>query len=120
MKNAMLDHGLDAPNFGASDGYFQLVLPGPGDNLDRLRVPQVVLAEALPPSVEQQLNNRQKQMIELLVHGEALTSRRCQKLFNVTGPTVASDFALLVEFGIAQQHGKGRSTRYILATQTNR
>jgi predicted HTH transcriptional regulator len=70
--------------------------------------------------VEEQLNKRQKEMVGLLVRGESLTSRRCQKLFGVTGPTVASDCALLVELGLAQQQGKGRSTRYVLAINPNR
>jgi len=34
MKAAMLDHGLDAPEFAMVDGYFQVVLPGPKDDLD--------------------------------------------------------------------------------------
>ena len=117
MKNAMVDHGLDGPNFGASDGYFQLLLPGPGDNLDRLRVPQSILAEAMPPSLEQQLNDRQREMLALLVRGEELTSRRCETQFKVTRDTTARDFRLLVDLGFARQVGKGRSTRYVLAVK---
>lgn len=34
MKERMLDHGLDAPLLGADAGYFQVTLPGPGENLN--------------------------------------------------------------------------------------
>lgn len=114
MKNAMLDHGLDAPQIEGQDGYFQLVLPGPADNLDRLRVPQTILAEAMPPSVEQQLNERQKDMVRRLVEGEQLTSRQCQKLYKLSAQAVYEDFQKLTALAIARQIGSGRSTRYTL------
>jgi predicted HTH transcriptional regulator len=118
MRDEMLDHGLNQPLLGSDTGYFQVTFPGPGDDLDRIRVPETQLT--VTPAVEEQLNERQKKMVGLLVRGESVTSRRCQKLFGVTGPTVASDFALLVELGLAQQQGKGRSTRYVLTIKPNR
>ena len=118
MSDQILNHGLDQPLLGTNTGYFQVTFPGPGDDLDRIRVPESQLT--VTPAVEARLNERQKEMVGLLVRGESLTSRRCQKLFGVTGPTVASDFALLVKLGLVQQQGKGRSTRYVLTPKPNR
>ena len=40
MRDQMLDHGLDQPLLGTDTGYFQVTFPGPGDNIERLRVPE--------------------------------------------------------------------------------
>jgi predicted HTH transcriptional regulator len=92
MKSTMLDHGLDAPEFDMADGYFQVVLPGPGDDLNRLRLPAGTDVALVPPSVEDQLNKRQKKMVELLVNGEELTSRMCEGIFGITRDTASRDF----------------------------
>jgi len=54
-------------------GYFQVTFSGPGDNIERLRVPEKRLL--VTPVVEAQLNERQKDMVNRLVAGEELTSR---------------------------------------------
>jgi ATP-dependent DNA helicase RecG len=72
----------------------------------------------VPPSVEQQLNERQKKMAALLVAGKELTSRRCEVEFGVTRPITAKDFATLVRLGLAEKVGSGRSTRYRLKSRS--
>lgn len=119
MRATMLNHGLDEPEFDIMDGYFQLTLLGPGENLKRLRVPPTKVAELIPPAVEQSLNDRQKQMVALLIRGEELTNRKCQELFKVTAPTVAADFQVLKKVGLARKKGKGRSTCYVLQQRGN-
>jgi ATP-dependent DNA helicase RecG len=114
MRAAMLDHGLDGPRLEMGDGYFQVILPGPGEDLKRLNVPDSAGEFIIPPSIESQLNERQKEMTRMLNEGFALTSRECEKKFGITRPTAASDFALLVRLDIAEQEGQGRSTRYVL------
>jgi predicted HTH transcriptional regulator len=114
MRAAMLDHGLEAQQIEMRDGYLQVILTGPGDNLKRLRVPDGAGEFLIPPSVESQLNERQKEMVLMLGDGTILTSRVCETKFGITRPTAASDFALLVKLGIAEQQGLGRSTRYVL------
>ena len=64
----MLDHGLDLPILGTDMGYFQVTFPGPGENIERLRVPEKRLLVA--PAVEAQLNERQrKALAEVLKSG---------------------------------------------------
>ena len=70
--------------------------------------------KTVPPSVEQQLTERQKEMAALLVAGEELTSRQCEAKFGITRPITSKDFAALVRLGLAEKVGSGRSTRYRL------
>jgi predicted HTH transcriptional regulator len=119
MRDQMLDHGLDRPLLGSDTGYFQVSFPGPGENLDRLRVPALRPDALVTPSVETKLNERQRKMVGLLVAGEKLTSRRCEHEFGITRETTSRDFALLMELGLAVRQGRGRSTSYILATKAS-
>jgi predicted HTH transcriptional regulator len=113
MRDAMLNHGLDAPAFTEQDGYFIVTFPGPDGNYDRLKVPAGA-AGLIPPAIESRLNERQKQMVALLTSGEELTSRRCEAEFGVTRPVTSKDFSTLIQLGIANKVGSGRSTRYRL------
>jgi ATP-dependent DNA helicase RecG len=112
----MLDHGLGPPILGTDMGYFQVIFQGPGENVERLRVPEKRLL--VTPSVEAQLNERQKAMVAILVRGEALTSSRCEEEFHITRDTTNRDFMLLIKLGLAVKEGKGRSTRYVLPAKT--
>lgn len=112
MRDQMLDHGLDQPVIGADTGYFQIIFPGPGDNIERLRVPEERLM--VTPTIEAQLNERQRKMMQWLAEGRELTSRKCEAEFSVTRPITAGDFGKLVEMGLAEKLGAGRSTRYRL------
>lgn len=111
MRDAMLNHGLDAPMLSQQDGFFVVTLPGPAGNYDRLKVPAGTTG-AITPAIEAQLNERQKKMVLMLSAGEELTSRRCEKEFGVTRPVTGKDFAGLVRLGLAEKVGLGRSTRY--------
>ncbi len=117
MRDQMLNHGLDQPLLGTDTGYFQVTFPGPGENLDRLRMPVDASGALVTPAMEAQLNERQKKMVALLVAGEKLTSRRCEDEFGVTRDTASRDFNLLMELGLASRQGRGRSTSYVLATK---
>lgn len=110
MRDQMLDHGLEQPVISTDTGYFQITFPGPGDNIERIRVPEQRLR--VTPAVEAQLNERQREMMRWLVEGQELTSRQCEAAFGITRPITAGDFGKLVELGLAEKLGAGRSTRY--------
>lgn len=110
MRDQMLDHGLDEPILTMEMGYFQVTFPGPGEDIERLRVPEKQLL--VTPAVEAQLNERQRKMMEWLAEGKELTSRLCEAEFGVTRPVTAGDFKKLVKLGLAEKVGAGRSTRY--------
>lgn len=116
MREQMIDHGLDQPVLGTDTGYFQVSFFGPGDNLDRIPVPESQLR--VTPSIEAQLNERQRKMVLLLVEGESLTSRFCEKRFRVTRDTTVRDFKLLSDLGLIKKIGEGRSTKYVWISTT--
>ena len=111
MRDAMLNHGLDEPKIDQQDGYFVVTLTGPAGNYDRIKTPSDA-SGPITPAMEAQLNDRQRRMVALIVNGERLTSRRCEKEFGVTRDTAARDFSLLVKLGIAERTGRGRSVSY--------
>jgi ATP-dependent DNA helicase RecG len=117
MREQMIDHGLDAPRLGTESGYFQVVFPGPGKDLRRLRIPSGASGQLVSPSIEAQLSKRQRDMVRRLVRGEELTSRRCQELYGISPQALHGDFQKLVSLGLAERTGSGRSARYVLGTR---
>ena len=57
MRDEMLNHGLDPPRFATSNVFFEVVLPGPGKDLNRLRVRPESVGQFVEPSVEARLND---------------------------------------------------------------
>ena len=114
MRDEMLNHGLDMQTIGTKDGYFEVTFFGPGDDLDKLIVPTAAVEQLVKPAVEAQLNQRQKDMLLLLIEGQELTSRGCEELFDVSRDTTSRDFKHLIKLSLAKRIGAGRSTRYVL------
>ncbi|MDP8247716.1 MAG: ATP-binding protein [Candidatus Tritonobacter lacicola] len=110
MQSAMLDHGLDAPEYSFRDGYFTVVLRGPDNNVDRIKMPSDMHVSA---SIEERLTGRQREIVKWLATGESITNRECQDRFSISKVTATKDLSTLVEFGLAERIGKGRSVRYI-------
>ncbi len=112
MRRAMLDHGLELPHVALDEDRFVLTLPGPGDDLGRIRTP-AFSAEGLPASVAEELNERQKAILELAISTGSVTNRRVQERFKVVQDTALRDLTLLHQLELLQKEGKGRSTRYV-------
>lgn len=112
MTDQRLDHGLDRPLLGTDTGYFQVTFPGPGENLDRLRVPESRLV--VTPAVEARLNERQKKAIaEVLMSGFVASGWLVSNL-GVTYDTANRDLKGLAELQILVREGRGRAARYVL------
>ncbi|MFY1112345.1 MAG: ATP-binding protein [Methanosarcinaceae archaeon] len=112
MRDQMLNHGLDKPLIGTDTGYFQVTFPGPGENIERLRVPDKSLL--VTQTMEAQLNERQKEIINHVLENGSVTSGWCRERFNVAYQTVYRDLKGLKDTGILKQEGSGRSTRYVM------
>jgi predicted HTH transcriptional regulator len=112
MRDQMRNHGLDQPLIGADTGYFQVTFPGPGDDIERIRVPQAQLL--VTPAVEAQLNERQKKIARQAVENGFVTAGWCMKNLHVVRDTAHRDLTALVAFGILVTKGAGRGTRYVL------
>jgi predicted HTH transcriptional regulator len=113
MQSFIGESGLQGLEIAVEDGYLTLTLRGPGEDIDAVPIPRDMIAKLLPRSKLDRLNDRQKQMAEMLFRGEQLTSRRCEHAFAVTRDTTTRDFKALVDVGIASKVGRGRSVRYI-------
>jgi predicted HTH transcriptional regulator len=114
MKAAMLDHGLDAPDYDMIDGYFRVSLKGPGDDLDRLRIPAGT-PSGIPPAVEEQLSDRQRDILARLAEGQQISSAQCMSLYGISRQAINADFSKLLGFAVIQRVGAGRSTHYVLS-----
>ncbi len=112
MHDHMLNHGLNPPLLGTDMGYFQITFPGPGDNIERLRVPEKRLL--VTPAVEARLNDRQKRIVKHVLETGSVTSGWCLKEFGVVYNTAYRDLDTLVRLGLLMQEGSGRGTRYSL------
>lgn len=51
--------------------------------------------------------------LEWLAAGRTVTNRECQQRLGVSKVTATKELRVLVEAGLAEQIGKGRSVRYI-------
>ena len=116
MRDAMLNHGLDAPLYGQQDGFFVVTFHGPNGNYERLKTPEGATG-LVAPAIEAQLTKRQRKMVSMLARGETLTSKVCQRKFKVSAPVIFEDFQILLRFSIAERIGAGRATRYVLRTR---
>lgn len=59
MNDVMINHGLDKPEIKIIDGEVVVILYGPDENMDRLRLPDNI-PKIIKPSIEKKLNIRQK------------------------------------------------------------
>lgn len=109
----MLDHGLDQPILGTDMGYFQVIFPGPGENIERIRVPEKQLL--VTPAIEARLNDRQKQIMKKVTESGFVTRRWCVKQFQVANDTAGRDLKELKDMSLLIAEGKGRAVRYVAA-----
>jgi predicted HTH transcriptional regulator len=108
----MRDHGLDQPLLGTDMGYFQVTFPGPGDNIERLRVPEKRLL--VSPALEAQLNDRQRRIVKYVLDTGSVTRRWCVAEFQIANDTAGRDLKDLKDLGLLTAEGKGRALRYVL------
>lgn len=116
MRDQMLDHGLDQPVLGTDTGYFQITFPGPGENIERIRVTDDRLR--VTPAIEAQMNDRQKRALVEVLEVGFVTSGWLVKGLGVSYDTANRDLKGLADLQILARKGQGRSSRYILRERT--
>lgn len=114
MRDHMLNHGLDQPILGSDTGYFQVTFPGPGNDIDRLKMPASTPGLLVTPAIEAQLNERQKKILTHVLETGDVTRRWCVTELAVVNDTAGRDIKGLVEHDLLVAIGKGRSVRYVL------
>jgi len=111
MHDQMLNHGLDQPLLSTDMGYFQVTFPGPGENIERLRVQERQLQ--VTPAVEAQLNDRQRRILSFALESGSVTTGWCMQTLGVARDTAHRDLTALVKLGLLKRLGSGRNTRYV-------
>jgi predicted HTH transcriptional regulator len=119
MRKAMIDHGLDLPHFESEEDFFTLTLPGPAENLARIKAPFSV-KQGLSKSMQKELNKRQIAILELAVSAGSVTNRQVQEGFDVVKDTALRDLTTLCQLALLEKEGKGRSIRYIPKQQPSK
>lgn len=111
MRDQMLDHGLDQPVLGTDMGYFEVTFPGPGDDIERIRVPDDRLR--VTPAIEAQMNERQRSILHHALVDGIVTTKWCMETLGVVRDTAHRDLRGLVRLGLLVREGLGRGARYI-------
>jgi predicted HTH transcriptional regulator len=115
MRDAMLNHGLDAPLITIADNEVVVTLKGPGDDMDRIRIPENITG-GLTPSVAARLNERQKAILAEIVQNGSVSTGWITKTLGIVKDTAARDIKELVGSGLIEPKGQGRGRHYILKT----
>jgi predicted HTH transcriptional regulator len=118
MRDLMLNHGLDQPLLGIDTGYFQVTFPGPGDDIDRIRVPETRLV--VTPAVEALLNDRQKRILAHVLEAGEVTSGWCVKQFGIAYDTASRDLKALAKMKVLVRTGHRKASKYILPEKQTR
>ena len=103
----MLKHGLDEPKLAIEDDYFVVTLPGPGDNLDRIRV-----ASTQDSQILTHLSERQQQIVRQAVLAGSVTASWCVDNLQISRKTAFVYLRQLVELEYLRKVGVGRGTEY--------
>lgn len=114
MMKAMLDHGLEAPEYSFRDDCVVVTFRGPGDALEKIRTHDARAVFDVPPSVTESLTGNQKTILkELLQRGQCDVPQLAATL-EVTGQAVRKDLAKLQKLALVEKRGQARATYYVL------
>lgn len=119
MHEAMLNHGLDAPEIDQQDGFFVVTLHGPAGDYDRIK-PPLTASGPVTPAIETQLNQRQKLILAHVLSRGSVTRKWCVTEFKVANDTAGRDLKALTTLGLLAAQGKGRAVRYVVKGTDNR
>jgi predicted HTH transcriptional regulator len=114
MRAYMMDHGLEEPILTEDTGYFQVVFKGPGKDIGKLKVSASSVKKIIPELIEKKLNDRQRKIIARVLREGTVNTSWVVDTLKIARDTARREFSTLVELGIFNTVGEGRSTRYVL------
>ena len=77
-------------------------------------MPASTVVQIVPPSVEAQLNKRQKKILAHVLKTGSVTAAWCLSNLGVVKDTARRDFNALIILGVLKRVGHGRGTEYVL------
>ncbi|UCG69291.1 MAG: DeoR family transcriptional regulator [Thermoplasmata archaeon] len=105
MRDLLLSHGLQPPEFNYDSGYFVVTF------FAHERIPGAI---QVAPDVLAKLTKRQKKILDYVRKRGRITSAECAKKFKISPKTASRELKKLTQFGIVEKRGKGPTTYYIL------
>lgn len=114
MKQDMLDHGLQSPEYSYRDQQFVVTFRGPGKSLAKLKPQNARPVFEVQTSVIETLTPNQKTILrELLAKNQAEVPKLAAAL-KVTEQSVRKDLAKLQKLKLVEKRGAARATYYVL------
>ncbi len=111
MKESMVKHGLNEPEFLEEGDFFVAKFYGPGENILDL-VPNIP-DERITDLKELKLNNRQIIALEMMVNeGTVFTNKLYQEIFKVSDRTASRDLKELLDKNQVYSIGKRKNRKY--------
>ncbi len=111
MKDSMLQHGLDEPEFKIEDESFVVTFYGPGKDIESW-ISKISDTNKLDLK-ELGLNERQIKALEMMVNeGLVFTNKMYQEIFKLERRTASRDLKKLFDLKQITKIGSGRGTKY--------
>lgn len=111
MKNLMMEHGLEEPEFEEEGDFFVVRFYGPGENI--LDLVSSIPDEQMTDLKDLGLNDRQIKALEMMVNeGKEFTNKIYQETFKVSDRTALRDLSGLVDKNQVYTIGKRKNRKY--------
>ena len=104
MVSRLKAHGLREAGFDFRDNFFIVTLYG------RELTP---ISRRLRPELIAPLTERQRKILDVMNEKGSITSSEVTRQWGITRETAATDFHKLIELGLVERKGIGRSTYYV-------
>ncbi len=113
MREAMTKHGLQVPRFAVKDHDFTVTLIGPGESVAASASESIAAKE---PEIlrRKDLSDRQRQIVARIAEKGFVTSSDCVRALGIAKDTAWRDLNDLLDKGLIEKSGVGKTTRYIL------
>lgn len=117
MNQAMLDHGLQPPEYSHRDCHFVVTLRGPGKSLSKLKPETARPVFEVRPSLVDLLTPNQRTIVRELLATNQVEVPSLAATLGVTKQSVRKDLAKLQKLNLVEKRGAARATYYVLKEQ---
>jgi len=105
MRDLLLEHGLQPPEFSYDSGYFVVTFFG------QEHVPSII---KFAPELLAKLDKKQKDLLNFIMSKERVTTPECAEEFKIHKSSARRKLKKLKELGVIERRGKGKNTYFVL------
>ncbi len=106
MHDLLIDHGLGAPEFEYSEGYFVVTFFSRDREIGEIQI---------APEFKARLDTRQIGYLDFIVKQSRFTSSDFAKHFNIDVSNARRQIKRLIKVGLLERLGRGTGTYYVIA-----